>query len=1848
MSIETPEARELALIGKVELRIAVAATDEKLQSMLNTYLAPLLLKLLSDFVSVRNRVISVCQHINTRIKLPTIQIPVAVLLKQFKDHQNPLVRHFDLLYIQQGIGRLPVNERLDLLPTLINGIRDNYDESVASAAVLFNLLLNLLNSMVFPSRGTADDTALRRQLGLANDTQDATFVAAWLGRTILFQPVSARCAGLTASECHFLQLNGKRETWDPKANGGMNLLETKITVSKFLASGAFLDSERYLPAVCMSADSNAKVSDIGEDILKRATSAISYEDPALVKNLYEIYLGTRGESGSLPARVSLQIKILSLLCKSKLALSFVKEDIQIIQEALNPDTNSPSDGTQTSTRGLEASRLRSQAFAFTNWIARMSSPSDKRIIAPNLTFQLRGYIESQGWPRPRPDKSINIGEKSSRAIAYESIGLLAGACPDQLLLDPNLNVLRWLFTSLSEDPCGSEVSLSIEQALSSVLGAFDSNVHPSIQTALTSLFSHHMSLDPTGKGESGDIIRSTRFMAVKFANRCLPYQNVKARWLNILALYSDASERKEVIEEGRRGLDPFWFRMLNSSQYGQASGIDLNPQFIFPKFTPLISSFFGPESGWDFLHLKDSRLADAYVSALCFCRNILLHQVLCLHHIAPMVDVEWEQHISALIANDETARSTLRREFHDLLSADEEFSRALHNYLQACFNGCISLESQGARKAGDFIVELFSLIPRSEFSGLAMRIATLKEPILSNNKGLRETSSRVFGLLASLKSSPAGALELMIQDFRTKIIAWPQAVGSQAVQIHGAILATAFLISRYNKRDKTPFILTDVYEIFKSNVLNILNESHDKLLQEAVLVAIADLALYGIIGGPISFDLPELLEKLGEKSMEGNEKAILALGQVSMQCHEVDSAESALNKGIKCLYELHAIRGPELQFTVGAALTCAASGLETKFLISAIDMESPKSSSPSRKRTLINVMETVLADCKTSKPTLRQAAVIWLLCLVQYCGHLPDVQSRLKACQVAFKGFLADRDSLNQESASRGLATIYEIGNRELKHELITDLVASFTGTTSNLTGGKVSNDTELFDEGALSTGDGSITTYKDIMSLAAEIGDSSLVYRFMSLASNNAIWSSRAAFGRFGLGKVLSDASTHSYVAQNPKLYSALFRYRFDPNTNVRTSMNDIWMALVKNPIVTINAHFEFIINDLVKNMLGKEWRVRQASCAAIADLLQGRPQELYENHLNEIWSVTFKVCDDIKESVRASAMSLARVLTRILIGGLEVGDSSAKTANNSLSQVLPFLLGPSGLESGAPEVQNFSRKTIIEIIKKSNGKALQPFVPGLVGSLLALLSSIEPEMINYVHLNADKYGVTVEELDDARLKHIRGSKMLEAIERCLDFLDESSITQLQPHLENAIKTAIGLPSKVGCSRVLVSLSTRQNFIFKPYADRSLLLAQKQVLDQNDTVSSSYAVSCGHLARLASDEILFHHIEYCRRLYFTSDDDRHRVIAGDLIHALSKHATDRFSQFAAEALPFIFVAKHDVVEKARRRFEVTWDESVGGSRAVSLYLKEIIDLLSHSIDSNRWSIKHASAYAISNAVTFSGTGISDDNAHLMWQILDKALSAKAWEGKEKTLEALILLAKHSTLLSSDQMIAEQMKRIVIREVQRNNIVYRPHALKCMGSFVELRNDVDMYDQVLDIVSKIVKELSRREDDMDLSESLPTKEVGETTLVTAGIALLKAMSSHASNSESLDKSMAQTFDLLTLGRESIFASKSFKIAVYENLKVFFEKIQAQSDQMSEIREQNLAKYAELIIIAGVEVEQIRLKAAEVAIAIAYLIRGTSKLNCTFANGLEKLRLQERSIVVREKLNQASKILEGES
>lgn len=421
--------------------------------------------------------------------------------------------------------------------------------------------------------------------------------------------------------------------------------------------------------------------------------------------------------------------------------------------------------------------------------------------------------------------------------------------------------------------------------------------------------------------------------------------------------------------------------------------------------------------------------------------------------------------------------------------------------------------------------------------------------------------------------------------------------------------------------------------------------------------------------------------------------------------------------------------------------------------------------------------------------------------------------------------------------------------------------------------------------------------------------------------------------------------------------------------------------------------------------------------------------------------------------------------MLTAILTRSLEAGEASLKTANAQLTRVLPFLFSTSGLESSAEEVRMFSVQTLLQIVKKASAKTLNPHVPELVERLLGLLSSLEPEAVNYIHLNASKYNLTAQKIDDMRLASVRSSPLTESIERCLDLADAETMKALMPRLEAAVKAAVGLPSKVGCSRVLVTLATRHRFLFGPYADHFLKLIQKHIHDRNETVSSSYAAASGYVARLVSDKQLLSTISFARTQYFETEEgsDRARLLAGDIIRAISQHATDRFASLASELLPFVFLAKHDGEESVCKAFSDTWDEHVAGSRSVALYLNEILALCETHLESRQWAIKHTAAKAVADAVLSITSAVGSENldkstAEKIWPVLDKALSGKSWDGKEVVLDAFVRFVERGEAWWKEEGKAARVKdleKVAIREAKRkegaNEKVLKPALDRLQG-----------------------------------------------------------------------------------------------------------------------------------------------------------------------------------------------------
>eukprot|EP00066_Takifugu_rubripes_P030645 XP_011619911.1 PREDICTED: proteasome-associated protein ECM29 homolog [Takifugu rubripes] len=225
-------------------------------------------------------------------------------------------------------------------------------------------------------------------------------------------------------------------------------------------------------------------------------------------------------------------------------------------------------------------------------------------------------------------------------------------------------------------------------------------------------------------------------------------------------------------------------------------------------------------------------------------------------------------------------------------------------------------------------------------------------------------------------------------------------------------------------------------------------------------------------------------------------------------------------------------------------------------------------------------------------------------------------------------------------------------------------------------------------------------------------------------------MWNSRKG-AAFGFHMIAAKAG-EQLAPFLPQLVPRLYRYQFDPNLSIRQAMTSIWDALVTDKTL-VDKYLKEILQDVISNLTSNTWRVRESSCLALNDLVRGRQADDLIDHLAEIWETLFRVLDDIKESVRKAAdlalKTLSKVCTRMC-------ESTGSAAQRTVAVVLPTLL-EKGVLSNVAEVRSLSIQTLVKI-SKTAGPRLKPHAPRLIPALLEALSTLEPQVLNYLSLRA------------------------------------------------------------------------------------------------------------------------------------------------------------------------------------------------------------------------------------------------------------------------------------------------------------------------------------------------------------------------------------------------------------------------------------------------------------------------------------------------------------------------------
>lgn len=1447
-------------------------------------------------------------------------------------------------------------------------------------------------------------------------------------------------SGLSREDIAFLT-NNNHLSWKTGAPASLSLPACKTKAIKFLATGAFTDEERFIPAIYATGSTDSRITAIAHDILKR--SAVDIKNESVAQLLYDAHR---------ISPVAQRVYILKLLSKSAITSGLGNQ----LLEAVKQDFNLVS-GSTASVHGLEALRLRKALLGFLNHIGRDSTVDENcPELRPGLLWTLKDYVLRQGWPKQEKN-GMSLPqfqeEQKIRGECYETIGILAYRVPIAPITKTPL--LKWLFMSLMLDSTPG-IAIHLDSAISNMMSLFGLGTDTPVDTKeLKSVLLEFMVYPEQ------ECANPVRYAVTRFTNTCFPYHDIHARCLNFLGL---VSKQNNTQVEAQRGLDPWWSTQIHPD----------NEELTLPKWGELAHMLFGAitDTGGllDLNQLYQDRLLGEHANGASQLPALFVMQIIFLTALnVKEFEMGWDLNLAIRLQNDLEARESVRKY---LINADPKPILAL-------INAIINYMPQDRSdplidKWLACLVDILSFAPAQLIGSIAYRTQLLIPMCCWDKPNLTQLAAKAFGIMASRNSQINQLVDPML-DFMDR---GPDKNATEIGKYQGYLACLSYYCSRatYCGSAYLPQkIAQSVYDQFKLASRGGIPE-----LEVIAIESVAQLWTANLHFPRDSDDLAETISFLskiageGSKSNGRNERAIWALGRLAIpsSADGLDSETDPVGTILQKLFELSETKDTGVLFAVGEAISCAIARWDCKSIQLGLDVEASFLSGVGQRPSKINaVIDKLISDCKATKPSLLKASGIWLFCVIQYCSDLPNIQSRLRECQVAFMRLLTARDELIQETASRGLGLVYEKGDPSLRGDLVKDLVASFTGNKTQL---KVEEDTELFDAGALPTGEGkSVTSYKDIVSLANEIGDQSLVYKFMSLATNAATWTARSAFGRFGLSNILSDAEL------DPKIYPKLYRYRFDPNPNVRRSMDDIWKAVVKEPTVIISIYFDAIMDELLKSILdGREWRVREASCSAIAELIYGMPFEKYEKYYTDIWRVTLKVLDDQKTSVRAAASQLCMNLSKTVVTRLQEHNASA-AAKKMVAQVLPFLLSERGIENSVQEVQIISIGTVFDIVK-NGGDALKPFIPTIVTHFLGLLSTLEPDVVNYYYQRVSEE--RREDLDKQRSNAVTQSPMFECVVNCLRFVDDGVMKELAPQLVSTIKSALGMQTKVGCAEVLCTLALRHAIILPPYNATFLKIMETQILGKNHEASKAYARASAYLLRSAAPEPRDRFTLRLLDLYFGAEDPTRRQKVADVVLAISKASPDVFSDLETSLLPLAYVAKHDTDDYVSEEFAAVWTQHAGGNHTIKRLTGEITELISKGLYSSRWDLQHGAALAMASMITAlssdagKGGQFSDTDLEKIWPVLEKALSLKTFSGKEKLVVAYPLFVLHGKKLwSTDPAIALQMKKIALREAKRNNEKYRPHAFRALGNFAGARDDLDMHAEVVGLVSEYLE-----------------------------------------------------------------------------------------------------------------------------------------------------------------------------
>uniref|UniRef100_A0A8C7ZSZ0 Ecm29 proteasome adaptor and scaffold n=1 Tax=Oryzias sinensis TaxID=183150 RepID=A0A8C7ZSZ0_9TELE len=1647
--------------------------------------------------------------------------------------------NFTIIYIKMGYPRLEVGKQCELAPTLLTAMEGKPQPQQDS---LMHLLIPSLFHMKYP----ADASKNALPFNLSERPKTVQILLEFM-LDVLLMPYGFV---LNESPSRPLPPSSQGSSAEgPAAAGGQGLPQPppgmsvyavkrvigevqwnaeqlelcKLGIVKFIEAKQVPEVETVVHLVVASSDTRHSVATAADLELKSKQSIIDWNNPLIINKIFKIYLGdvplkTKGggvkqELKHEPVSTRVKLKILPHLLRSRLAAECFPANIQVVYDGLfGANTNN---------------KLLSLTLQFVHHICMVCPDTNKPLglmLLNGLTKLINEYKE----------------DPKLLCVAYSAVGKLSSRMPQ--LFTKDIALVQQFFESMCKE--GPDVRLAIQEALSMMVGAYV-NLQGALLNLMEALVAAYIAKPEV----------QVRQVAMKFASTVFAPDHVPSRYLLLLAA-GDA--REEVSAEAQRVLRP---HPTKSEKEGP------KPMPSFPDMVAYIQEKAAQRIKTPAKYVVGTSTIPFNPSAFA---EIMLYLRMCLAHSAGATP------LSSRMSDMQDDAPTIGRYVQSLLSSEHQplaskgsEANPIHVYMDLLQQ---LLSAVGGIPVMYCLLEVVSVCPEKLAPRFSDRIDWIKSLMNTNKEEMRELAAQLYAVVVSTMTG--NELQTAVQTL-VKITRDNHSPETQ----HGALLALGYMVGRYMSRKKVLICSDSAKNKEQQGSITSKGEGDELVAlatktigsfldSSSALLTVAACTALGEIGRNAPLLIPadgsgctklsvveNLLARIpsGKESAKMKERSITTLGYLPVG----DADFPHQKKLLQGLMDSVEAKQVELQFTVGEAITSAAIGTLSGAARDPWTCREDQFIPPHNVKSndvVPWVLSSILSKYVPSQnPHVRQAACIWLLSLVKKLSHHQEITTHLKEIQIAFISVLSDPDELSQDVASKGLGLVYEMGGEQDQQELVSTLVETLM--TGRRVKHELSEETEVFQgQGLGKTPDGhGLSTYKELCSLASDLNQPDLVYKFMNLANHHAMWNSRkgAAFG-FHMIAAKAGEQLSPFL---PQLVPRLYRYQFDPNLSIRQAMTSIWDALVTDKTL-VDKYLKEILQDVMSNLTSNTWRARESSCLALNDLIRGRQADELLDYLSEMWETLFRVLDDIKESVRKAADLTLKTLSKVCI---RMCESTGSAAQRTVAVLLPTLL-EKGIVSNVSEVRSLSIQTLVKI-SKTAGARLKPHASRLIPALLEALSTLEPQVLNYLSLRATEQEKSA--MDAARLSAAKSSPMMETVNMCLQHLDVSVLGELVPRLCELLKSGVGLGTKGGCASVIVSLAVQCPQDLTPYSGKLMSSLLNGIHDRSSVVQKAYAFALGHLVRTAKDNSVEKLLLKLSNWYLEKEEPVYKSSCALTMHAISHYSPDVMKAHAGVALPLAFLGMHQAAGPDEENGEShdaklwaeVWQENVPGNfGGIRLYMTELIAITQKALQSQSWKMKAQGAAAMATVAKEQTGSLVAPHLGLVLSALMQGLSGRTWAGKEELLKAIgSVVSKCSTELQkpcSGQPTITEVLEVVMRECRKENLVYKMAALHCAGDVLHSSQE-DRFREMAEILFPLIKKVCLLQYDGDVKE----KEVQTEALLCAFETLGKAW---PRNQETQINFQMEVCNLMC--EKLKLSTWKVQLVVLQTMKAYFQKL----------------------------------------------------------------------------------------